>query len=360
MAPAKLFWALLSSAALVLAGSPARASAGGEGEGSTRSPAPYWGGHFHNICPDAHRGGLSGFLRLTMGLGPKEAPLLPPSEVPAYKPDVVRPDLDRIRHPDPGRIQVTWIGQSSFLIQFDGLNILTDPLFSRFASPVHFAGPKRVVPPGLRFSDLPPIDAVVISHSHYDHLDRPTIRRLGNRPRYFIPRGTRAWFGRLGIDRVSELDWWESSYIGPTVFRFVPALHWAGRSAFTRNRDLWGGWVIETPKGKVYFAGDTGYCRVFSDIAANEGPIRLALLPIGTYWPSWYFKPMHMDPAEAVRAFRDLGAAEAIGMHWGTIKTSREPLAEPPLFLRKALAEAGLPPESFRVMGFGGTLVFDW
>ncbi len=359
MIPTKTLRVLLASTVLVL-GVSGGLSGGSEAESVTRYPAPYRGGHFHNVCPDAQRGGLAGFLRLTLGLGPKDAPPIPAAEVPPYKPDIFKPDLDRIHHPDPGRIQVTWIGQSSFLIQFDGLNILTDPLFSTFASPVHFAGPKRVVPPGLRFADLPPIDAVVISHSHYDHLDRPTIRRLGNKPRYFVPLGTRAWFGRLGIDRISELGWFDSSYIGTTVFRFVPALHWAGRSAFTRNRDLWGGWVIETSRGKVYFAGDTGYCRIFSDIGAIEGRIRLALLPIGTYRPAWYFKPMHMDPAEAVRAFQDLGAAEAIGMHWGTIKTSREPLAEPPLFLRKALAEAGLPPEIFRVMGFGQTLVLDW
>lgn len=332
--------------------SPAQAP---EGE-----PPHFWGGHFHNICPDIHRSGVFSFFRLSLGLGPKDVPPFAPGEVPPYKPDVVKPDLELIRHPDPNAIQVTWIGQSTFLVQFDGLNVLTDPLFSTYASPVPFAGPKRVVPPGLPFADLPPIDVVLVSHDHYDHLDKAAVRRLGNKPRYFVPLGLARWFRGLGIDRVTELDWWRSAALGATVFQAVPALHWSGRSPFSRNTTLWAGWAIETPRGRIYFAGDTGYCRLFEDIGRRLGPFRFAFLPIGTYRPAWYFKPMHMDPSEAVRAFEDVRAAQAVGMHWGTIKTSREPLGEPPLFLRKAMVEAGLSPDRFVVQKFGQTLAYAW
>jgi N-acyl-phosphatidylethanolamine-hydrolysing phospholipase D len=327
---------------------------------ASAEPSHRAGRGFRNIYPDTHAQGLLAFLKMKFGMGPREAPPIPPELIPPYKPEVVPADLEAIHHPDPRRLQVTWVGQSTFLIQTDGLNILTDPLFSNRASPFGFIGPRRAAPPGVRFEDLPPIDVVVISHDHYDHLDSATIKRLGNKPRYFVPLGLGRWFAARGVSRVSELDWWQTSFIGRVLFHCVPALHWSGRSFLTFNRTLWAGWVIETPEGRVYFAGDTGYFPGFQDIGRKLGPFRLALLPIGTYFPSWYFKPMHLDPAEAVKAQVDLRARQAIGMHWGTILTSREPPAEPPLFLQKALKDAGRPPDVFVVMKFGQTLVYDW
>ncbi len=325
-----------------------------------KPPAHHTAHGFRNLYPDAHRAGLGPALRYLLGIYPKETPAVPPDQVPPYKPDIVAPDLGLIHHPDPERIQLTWIGHSSFLLQVNGLNILFDPVYSRRASPFSFAGPKRIVPPGVRFEDLPPIDAVVISHNHFDHLDKPTIKRLGNKPRYFVPLGLRTWFSRLGIDRVSELDWWQRSFIGETVLCCVPALHWSGRGPFSRNHELWAGWVVETKHGRIYFAGDSGYSPYYKDIGARLGPFRLSMIPIGTYRPAWFFKPMHQDPAEAVQAHRDVGSAFSVGMHWGTFRTSTEPSGEPPIFLKKALREAGLPEDRFVVMKFGQTLVIDW
>jgi L-ascorbate metabolism protein UlaG (beta-lactamase superfamily) len=327
---------------------------------SEKPPAHHTARGFRNLYPDTHHTGVGSTLRYLLGLYPKEIPAIPPDRVPPYKPEIVVPDLDLIRHPDPGRIQLTWIGHSSFLLQVNGLNILLDPVYSERASPFSFAGPKRLVPPGVRFEDLPPIDAVVISHNHFDHLDKPTIKRLGNKPRYFVPLGVRTWFSRLGIDRVSELDWWQRSFIGETVLCCVPALHWSGRGPFRRNHELWAGWVIETKQGRIYFAGDSGYSPYYKEIGTRLGPFRLSMIPIGTYRPAWYFKPMHQDPAEAVQAHRDVGSAFSVGMHWGTFKTSTEPSGEPPIFLKKALREAGLPEDQFVVMKFGQTLVLDW
>ena len=322
-------------------------------------PAHHTKNGFKNLDETLERRGLGSVFRWLLGLAPKETPPIPPDEVPPYTPDIVPPDLDLIHHPDPAKIQITWIGHSSFLIQVEGLNILTDPVFNDRISPVSFAGPKRKAPPGVPFDDLPRIDAVLISHNHYDHLDKPTIKKLGNKPRYFVPLGLQGWFAALRISRVSQLDWGQTSFIGNVLFHAVPAQHFSGRGPFSFDRELWAGWVIETKRGNIYFAGDSGYTAHFKDIGRRFGPIRLSLLPMGAYRPRWFMRPMHMDPAEAVLAHRDLGSALSIGMHWGTFKQTDEPLGEPPLYLRKAMGEAGLRPEEFLVMKFGQTLILD-
>ncbi len=314
---------------------------------------------FKNLYANPPHGGFGAVLRWQLGLGPKEALPVPPEEVPPYVPDIVPPDLELVRHPDSSRIQITWIGHSSFLIQAGGLNILTDPVYSDRVSPVPFIGPRRQAPPGIPFESLPRIDAVVISHDHFDHLDKPVIKRLGGAPRYFVPPGIGDWLHGLNIERVSELDWWQSSFIGDVRFHCVPAQHFSGRGPFAFDRTLWAGWVIETPADRVYFAGDTGYSPHFREIGERRGPILVALLPIGAYRPRWFMKTMHMDPAEAVQAHRDLGARHSVAMHWGTLRQSDEPLAEPPIYLRKAAREAGLAGEEFRVLKFGQTALFD-
>jgi N-acyl-phosphatidylethanolamine-hydrolysing phospholipase D len=302
--------------------------------------------------------GLLQELRWHFGLGPKEAPDFPQNEVPAYVPDVVKPDLERIQHPDPSGIQITWIGQACFLIQTGSMNILTDPVFSDRASPFSFVGPKRVAPPGVPLCDLPPIQAVVISHNHFDHLDLPTVRKLGNAPRYFVPPGLGAWFAEEGITNVVELDWWVEARMGPFTIIAVPAQHFSARTLFDRDRTLWAGWVIKAKAGTIFFAGCSGYAPEFREIGRKFGPIRISLLPIGGYRPRWFMRTMHMDPPEAVKAHQDLGSNVSIAMHWGTFRLTDEPLAEPPLYLKGALKEAGVSEDRFIVMKIGETRVF--
>jgi N-acyl-phosphatidylethanolamine-hydrolysing phospholipase D len=312
---------------------------------------------FRNLHDLPGHGFFDGIL-WHLGLGPKETPPIPPGEVPPYVPDVVKPDLARIQHPDPAKIQITWIGQDTFLIQTAGLNILTDPVYSDRASPVSFIGPMRAAPPGLPFADLPPIHAVIISHSHYDHLDAPTIRRVGNTPRYFAPLGLAGWFAGEGVTNVVELDWWSAGSLGPLKITAVPAQHFSGRFLCDRDKTLWAGWVIQTRAGAVFFAGCSGYAPEFKEIGQKLGPIRVALLPIGGYRPRWFMRTMHADPPEAVKIHQDLGSAVSIGMHWGTFRLTDEPLAEPPLYLKKALKEAGVNEDRFIVMKFGETRIF--
>jgi N-acyl-phosphatidylethanolamine-hydrolysing phospholipase D len=304
------------------------------------------------------RGRFREFLRWRLGLGPEEKPALPPEAVPPYRPQVVAPDRERLQHPDPGVLQVTWIGHATFLLQVAGVNILTDPMFSDRASPVSFIGPKRLTPPGVPFRDLPPIHAVVISHNHYDHLDAPTVTRLGNGVRFFVPLGLGRWFKQQGLDKVVELDWWHSAGLGPLRFTAVPAQHFSSRSLWDRNQSLWACWVVETPAGPLFFSGDTGYSVDFREIGARYGPMRLSLLAVGGYMPRWFMAPMHLNPPEAVQIHQDLRSRQSLGMHWGTFPLTDEPLGEPPLYLQKALKDAGIPEPDFTVLKFGETRVF--
>lgn len=262
------------------------------------------------------------------------------------------------------RPTLTWIGHATFLLQVGGVNILTDPHFSERASPLSFAGPKRRVPPALDFTTLPHIDVVVISHSHYDHLDLETVKRLdgqaGGPPMFFVPLALKAWFNEQGIDNVTELDWWESRDHLGLKLHLAPVQHWSQRSLWDRNRTLWGSWVIEHRELRFLFGGDFGYSRDLADIGQRFGRIDLAALPIGSYEPRWFMSTMHVNPEEAVRAHRDLNARYSVGMHWGTFRLTDELLDEPPRKLAEALAEAGVPAERFFVMKHGETRMLDF
>jgi L-ascorbate metabolism protein UlaG (beta-lactamase superfamily) len=254
------------------------------------------------------------------------------------------------------RLRVTFVNHATVLIQMDGLNVLTDPIWSERASPVAWAGPRRKRPPGLRFEDLPPIDVVLISHNHYDHLDIPTLRRLAqkHRPRIFAGLGTARLLGNKKIDQARDLDWWQSTDLGQGVeLTFVPAQHFSSRGLLDHHTSLWGGFVLTGPAGRVYFAGDTGFGPHFQQIRARLGTPRVALLPIGAFRPAWFMGPMHLSPADAVRAHRVLGAATSLGIHFGTFPLADDGRDEPVEQLQRALDQAGLTRAEFWVLEFG-------
>lgn len=282
----------------------------------------------------------------------------------AYKNNFARNPTQR-----PG---VTWIGHASMLVQAGGLNVLTDPMLSQRASPVQLIGPVREQPPGLTLADLPPIDAVVISHNHYDHLDMPSVLAIaqrseaaGTRTLFMVPLGMKAWFVNLGLDHTIEFDWWEQFTLAGVRFNFTPTQHWSARGVGDRSQTLWGGWAVLAPDLHWYFAGDTGYSKDFTDTRAhvygghggNDSPpgagFDLALLPIGAYQPRWFLAEQHVDPAEAVQIHRDLNAKTSIGIHWGTFLLSDESADQPPKDL--AIAAQTLAPGAFSVMAIGET-----
>jgi N-acyl-phosphatidylethanolamine-hydrolysing phospholipase D len=262
----------------------------------------------------------------------------------------------------PGGISLTWVGHATFVIQIGAYNILTDPMWSDRASPVTFAGPRRCVPPSPGISELPAIDAVLMSHDHYDHFDTRSIRALASRfpeARWFAPLGVGRLLGRAGARHVSEHDWWDATASGPLRIGCTPARHFSGRTPAARNRTLWCGWTLEVDDRRVFFAGDTAWHPDFARIREQFGPFDLTLLPIGAYDPRWFMRPVHMDPEEAVQAFTALdgmgGGACMVGMHWGTFRLTVEPLDEPPRRTAAAWELAALPAERLWIMAHGET-----
>ena len=324
---------------------------------NANSPPHHTPKGFRNLYSYSKRG-FGALLKWQLGLGPYESPILSPDEIPPYKPTMAEPEIYRIKNPDSDQIQITWVGHSTFLIQMDGVNLLTDPIFNDRSSPFSFGGVKRLVSPGIKFEDLPPIHFVLISHNHYDHLDEHTVERLGNKPKYFIPLGLAQWFNKRKIYPLIELDWWQSASSLGLKFHSVPIQHFSGRSPFDRNETLWTGWIVEGKRGKIFFAGDTGYSPVFKEIGERFGPMRVSLIPIGAYMPRWFMKPVHVNPPEAIRIHQDINSQQSIASHWGTFKLSDEPIGEPPLYLEKALKEATLDQKNFLIMRFGETLSF--
>jgi L-ascorbate metabolism protein UlaG (beta-lactamase superfamily) len=258
-----------------------------------------------------------------------------------------------------GKLRVTFVNHSTVLIQMDGLNILTDPVWSERVSPASFVGPRRHRPPGIRFSDLPPIDTVLVSHNHYDHMDVATLRRLAasHRPRVFVGLGNAAFLEKHGVPHSRDLDWWESVPLAPGVtLTAVPARHFSSRSPFDRDRTLWCGWVVTGPFGSVYFAGDTGWGSHFRMIRERFPNLRLALLPIGAYRPRWFMSQAHINPEEAIRAQEVLGAATAIAIHFGTFAQADDGEFEPVEELRAALARHPEPRPRFLALDNGESL----
>jgi N-acyl-phosphatidylethanolamine-hydrolysing phospholipase D len=227
---------------------------------------------------------------------------------------------------------ITWVGHSTFLIQINGVNVLTDPVWSNQVGPVWGIGPKRQTPPAIPWNYLPKIDIVLISHNHYDHLDKKTTMKLEEdfQPIFIVPLGLERLLTSWGISRVVELNWWESVKIGDISYTCTPAQHSSQRGLFDKNKTLWSGWMMRAITSTIFFAGDTGYFPGFREIGEHFPDIDVALLPIGAHKPEWYMRAMHMGPVDALQAFRDLRATHMIGMHWGAFDGSDERMDSPP------------------------------
>jgi N-acyl-phosphatidylethanolamine-hydrolysing phospholipase D len=313
----------------------------------------------------------------------------PRTPTPTQAPDLAAIHANAIAA-DAMRPTVTWIGHATTLVQAGGLNVLTDPIFSERAAPLQFFGPKRQQPPGVAMNDLPHIDVVVISHNHYDHLDQQSVfeldlraRQAGQQTVFLVPLGLKAWFARLGIDDVVELDWWEKFTVGGVDFHLTPVQHWSARTMLDRSKTLWGGWAVLGPDFHWYFSGDAGYSKDFADtkryflekLAANGNGIPgegsdtkeasrskvfdLALLAVGAYEPRWFMAAQHINPLEAAQAHLDLGAARSIGVHWGTFNLTDEALDQPPLDLAAAKRTLGLAQDEFTLLKIGQSQTFE-
>jgi L-ascorbate metabolism protein UlaG (beta-lactamase superfamily) len=255
-------------------------------------------------------------------------------------------------------VVVTFIGHATLLIQTAAGHVITDPVYAQRASPVQFAGPKRVRQPGVLFDDLPPIAAVLVSHNHYDHCDLATLRALGRRfsPVFVTPLANRKLLESAGLRRIEELDWWQEARTTPVPVTLTPAQHFSARGPFDRNRALWGSFVVTAGRRRVYFGGDTGYGPHFAQVSERLGPMDVALLPIGAYEPRWFMKDIHVNPDEAVRAHLDLRASLSIGMHFGTFQLTPEGIDAPVAALAEARAAHQVPDDHFRTLDFGGSL----
>jgi len=304
---------------------------------------------FRNLGGEQHLLVLGDFLRWQLGLHGERQARTPKTgvNVPSVQNDgraLRRAELDSL----------TWIGHASFLVQLGGRSILIDPVLSASLGPWF----PRNVSPGLRGADLPPIDAVLITHNHRDHMDESTLLKLGPSPLYVVPKGLGSWFERRGLKRVQEMAWWDEQDVAGVKITFVPSQHWSRRGLLDANQSWWGGYVAEHDGLRFYHSGDTGWFDGFRSIGERVGDIQAAMLPIGAYAPRWFMKHQHMNPEDAVAAFEALGAEQFVAMHWGTFKLTDEPLDEPPEFLRAVWERTQLADQRLRIPAVGETLIY--
>lgn len=258
-------------------------------------------------------------------------------------------------------IAVTFVNHSTFVIQLNGLNILTDPIWSNRASPYSWIGPRRMRPPGIRFGDLPEIDLVLLSHNHYDHLDLPTVLRLNEwfNPLFITPLGVQQYLNKKGISETVDLDWGdECEFKDQLKVTATPAKHFSGRGVFDRDKTLWCGFMLQTETDTIYYAGDTAYSDFFSEISSRFPSIDLSFIPIGAYKPSWFMSDIHCSPAEALQIHQDIGSPQSIGMHFGTFPLADEGMDEPQLDLAKAQKSHGISEDAFITLKEGDSRVF--
>jgi L-ascorbate metabolism protein UlaG (beta-lactamase superfamily) len=303
-------------------------------------------GPFTNLDGGRPTNGPMSILKWQLGLHDEKRPKAPGTGVPVPAVDNDGRALRAAAHD-----ALTWVGHATYLVQLGGTSILLDPVMG-----MSLGGfVPRNVAPGLTWSALPPIDVVCVTHNHRDHMDAPTLKKLGRDPVFVVPKGLRRWFSRAG-KKVVELDWWQTEQIGRITITFVPSQHWSRRGLLDENHSLWGGYVIEHDGLRVYHSGDTAWFEGFTTIGERCGPLEAAMLPIGAYAPRWFMKTQHMDPDDAVRAFSALGANRFVAMHWGTFKLTDEPLDEPPQVLLERWEHAALPDRRRHVPAIGETL----
>ncbi len=320
------------------------------------------GGGFRNPWPSSQMHGFLDFLKWSLierRRNPRRRdpdPSVFTRAAPSYVIPRAAPDL----------LTITWIGHTSFLIQIGGLNVLTDPVWSERASPVQFAGPRRWVPPAVEFDALPPIDAVILSHDHYDHLDSSTVSRLAERypaTRWYAPLGVGAFLRRHGARDVIQSDWWDESALGELRLTCLPAQHFSGRTFGKRNTTLWCGWALRREDQSLFFAGDTALHPDFGSIATRCGPFDVAILPIGAYEPRWFMGSVHMNPEDCIQAVDQLEGGQhgnrlvMIAAHWGTFKLTDEPMDEPPARMRERWGAAGRVGRDLWIMRHGETRI---
>jgi N-acyl-phosphatidylethanolamine-hydrolysing phospholipase D len=309
---------------------------------------------YRNPWPhDAH--GFLDILRWKLGLPPREKPRLPDApDIPAARTPLNPSDIAET--PAEGW-RVTWLGHAGFLLQGAGVSMLIDPVFSNHCAPLPLPGMQRLAPTPCALEELPPIHAVLLTHSHYDHLDLPTLRRLGKHLPLWVPEGHAEWLKRIGFKNTTEVPWWARVNISNGVsLTSTPAQHFTARSPWDRDLAHWCGWLLEGASCKLWHAGDSGWCEAFREIGVRFGPIDFGMIPIGAYQPRYIMRSMHMNPDEAVRAFIDTHCRRAVAMHWGTFRLTDEPLGEPPLLLSAALEKNGIPAEDF----IAGTIGQSW
>ena len=334
-------------------------------------PAHHRAHGFQNTYTEFNPRSLAEVLRWRWNAARNRLPPKPDHPTPSVEADLpfLRSNADAAKALLPC---VTWIGHATAMVQLGGITLLTDPVFSERVSPVSFAGPRRHVAPGIALADLPHVDLVIVSHNHYDHLDAASVvalaKQVGGSPTFVVPLELKAWFDNLGIFDVIELDWWQTHWLGtsenPIEIMLCPAQHWSGRGLFDRMKTLWGGFAVLSDDCHLFFAGDTGYSRDFIDLRerlsrrqrpSDGGGFDLALLPIGAYEPGWFMATQHVNPVEAVKIHRDIGAKASLGVHWGTFELTDEALDEPPRALKREAARTGLEEGEFFVLAVGET-----
>ena len=332
-------------------------------EAATPAPHRLPDGSFRNPWLDSEPRGLLDVLRWTRQRRRRTLAATPPrGSFPTATPAISYPRAST------ATFAATWIGHSTVLLQFGGLNVITDPVFSQRAFPVQWAGPRRVMDPALPLEGLPPLDVVLLSHSHYDHLDKPAVRRLAKahpQATWVVPLGLADYIRGWGVREIVELDWWQESVVNALRITATPARHFSARRLGDRNRTLWCGFAFELDGTRAFFAGDTAYHREFGDVAARCGPFDFVMIPIGAYDPRWFMHVVHVDPDEAVQIYEDLVKPHAssprplmLGIHWGTFRLTDEPMDEPPRRTAERWRAVGLDEACLWIARCGETRAF--